>query len=77
MQPFKPFDVTKTIEELTTYRDGLQQQLQVVETMLTAAEQYKSMVQPHFDMLTHNPLFQMWMKQAEEVQRFLGDQIKK
>ena len=68
---FKPLDIQKTIDELTVYRDGLQAQLQVVDTMLTAAKQYQSMVQPHFDMLTHNPMFQMWMKQAEEVQRFI------
>ena len=66
-----PFDADKMIEELTTYRDGLQQQLQVIDGMLSMAQSYKAITAPQFQMLQHNPMFQLWVKQTEEIQRFL------
>jgi hypothetical protein len=66
-----PFDIDKAIEELTSYRDGLKQQLEATEVMLNTMTAYRDATSPYFKMMQHNPLFQVWMKGYEELHHLM------
>ncbi len=63
-----PFDAKKAIEDLSNYRDGLKQQLLLTDSMIANLEAYDKMVSPGFELLQHNPFFQLTLQTLQNFQ---------
>lgn len=70
------FDTKKTIEDLKTYRDGLKQQLEMLDKTIDMLEGYQKLATPAFEMLQHNPAFQLATTAWAEYQKFFSKEQK-